>query len=121
MHEHVYTVYCDMSIFTMKYKQFGNRILNYKEAVNSLYSDDEIPFMINTCQCECANFCLWDPSHKQISTGDPGIFKNGKHRIVKQRTQTVEQNLSLTHGFETWEWNLLTALQRYAMERKSDN
>ena len=49
-------------------KATHNNMLNYKEAVNEIYIDEEIVFSISTDQCDCtsSNFC--SPYHKCIVT-----------------------------------------------------
>ena len=59
-----------------------NKILNYKEAVNSIYVDEEVFFCLNTDQCDCADSSVWDPHHKHIITGDLLIIKNNKLRTI---------------------------------------
>ena len=61
-------------------KTIGNKILNYKEAMNYLYGDQDVSFCLNTDQCGCAisSFCY--PHHKYIITGDLQIIKSNKLR-----------------------------------------
>ena len=51
-----------------------NKILNYKDTVNSIYAEDEISF--DPCECEHSPFI--DPHHKHIITGDIRIVGNSK-------------------------------------------
>ena len=57
-----------------------NKILNYKETVESIFIDDEVSFINNAGECNCleSNFC--DPHHKHIITGDLRIVQNSKLR-----------------------------------------
>ena len=57
-----------------------NKILNYKDTVNSIYADEEVSFSLNTdtCDCEQSSFC--NPDHKHIITGDLRIVENNKLR-----------------------------------------
>ena len=61
-------------------KTIRNKILNYKEAVNSIYGDKDVSFCLNTEQCDCADCSFCDPHHKYIITGDLRIIKNNKLR-----------------------------------------
>ena len=54
-----------------------NKILNYKEAVDSIYADD-VSFCLSTDQCHCADSSFCDPHHKHIITGDLRITKINK-------------------------------------------
>ena len=38
--------------------------LNYEEAVNSIYIDEEMAFSLDIDQCDCITFC--DPHNKHI-------------------------------------------------------
>ena len=57
-----------------------NKILNYKETVNSILVDDEVSFSLNTDNCECQNSIFCDPHHKHVVTGDLRIIENPKLR-----------------------------------------
>ena len=57
-----------------------NKILNYKETVNSIYGDESVSFCLSTNQCDCADSSFCDPHHKQLIKGDLGIIKNNKLR-----------------------------------------
>ena len=51
-------------------KTIRNKIVNYKEAVNYLYVDEDVSFSLYTNQCDCADSSFCDPHHKHIITGD---------------------------------------------------
>ena len=53
-------------------------MLNNKEAVNSIYLDEDVSFYVNTDQYDCVNSSFCDPHHKHIITGDLRITKNKK-------------------------------------------
>ena len=55
-----------------------SKILNYKEVVNSICGDERVFFCLNTDQCNCADFSLYDPHQKHIIIGDLRIIKNNK-------------------------------------------
>ena len=76
---------CDLrdkySITVVTYKLGGtirNKILNYKETVNSMSVDEEVSFCLNTDTCDCAESEFCDPHHKHIITGDLRLIKNSK-------------------------------------------
>ena len=56
------------------------QILNYKDPVNLMYSEDEISFTLNTDPCECGYSPFLDPHHKHINTRDLRIVGNSKLR-----------------------------------------
>ena len=60
-------------------KTVRNKTLNYKEAVNSIYGNEDVPFCLNTDKCDCAgsSFCAYN---KHLITGDLRIIKNNKLR-----------------------------------------
>ena len=57
-----------------------NKILNYKDCVDSIYVEDEILFILNTDLCECEHSPFTDPHHKHIITDDLRIIGNSKLR-----------------------------------------
>ena len=57
-----------------------NEILNYKEAVNCIYVDDDVFFCFNTDQCDGADSSHCDPHHKHIGIGDLHVIKNNKFK-----------------------------------------
>ena len=57
-----------------------NKILNYKDTVNSIFVDDEVSFNLNTDPCCCGQSSYCDPDHKHIVTGDLRIVENRKLR-----------------------------------------
>ena len=86
-----------------------NKIVNYKETVNSVFIDEEVSFSNDTGECLCANSTFCDPNHHHIITGDLRIIENAKLRKLlikgpnyrkpvsinyKHCTQTIENALS---------------------------
>ena len=65
-------------IHTNLVTQLKNVTLIYKEAVNSIYEDEDLTFCLNTDHCDCfdAPFCY--PHHKHIIARDLQIIKNNK-------------------------------------------
>ena len=57
-----------------------NKILNYKDTVESIYVDDEVSFTRDTTPCECESSTFCDPHHKHIITGDLRLIENTKLR-----------------------------------------
>ena len=61
-------------------KAIRNKILSYKEAVSSIYGDEDVSVCLNTCQRDCTDSYFCDPLHKDIIAGDLRIIKNSKFR-----------------------------------------
>ena len=61
-------------------KTIKNKILNYKEAISSIYGDEDVSFCLNTDKCDCAYSLFCDPHHKHLIGGDLKIIKNNKLR-----------------------------------------
>ena len=57
-----------------------NKILNYKDTVESIYVDDEVSFIRDTTPCDCESSTFCDPHHKHIITGDLRLIENTKLR-----------------------------------------
>ena len=59
-----------------------SKILNYKEAVNSVHIeiDEDISIIQNLPSCECSSSPFCDPHHNHIVTGDLRIIENQKLR-----------------------------------------
>ena len=57
-----------------------NKILNYKETVESIFIDDEVSFSLNSEPCDCCNSPFSDKFHKHVITGDLRIVENEKLR-----------------------------------------
>ena len=66
-------------------KTIRNNILNYKDAVNSIYVDEEVSLSLNTDLCDCEKSS--DPHHKHIMIVDLRILKNQKLRKLLTRVQ----------------------------------
>ena len=72
-------------------------MLNNKEAVNSIYLDEDASFYVNTDQYDCVNSSLCDPHHKHIITGDLRITKNKK--VKKLLTKGTKYKKTWTMNF----------------------
>ena len=61
-----------------------NKILNYKETVNSIHVDidEDISIIHNLPPCHCTSSPFCDPHHKHIITGDLRIIENQKLRCL---------------------------------------
>ena len=59
-----------------------NKILNYKDAVNSVHIeiDDDVSVIHNLPSCDCNTSAFCDPHHKHVVTGDLRIIENLKLR-----------------------------------------
>ena len=57
-----------------------NKILNYKDTIDSIHIDDEVYFTLNTNNCECNKSKFCDPDHGHIITGDLRMIENNKLR-----------------------------------------
>ena len=57
-----------------------NKILNYKDTVNSIYVEDEISSTLITDPCQCEHSLFIYPHHKHIITDDLRIVGNSKLR-----------------------------------------
>ena len=59
-----------------------NKILNYKDAVNSVQIevDEDVSVVHNLPSCDCSSSPFSDPYHKHIVTGDLRIIENQKLR-----------------------------------------
>ena len=69
-------------------KTIRNNILNYKDAVNSIYVDEEVSLSLNTDLCDSEKSS--DPHHKHIIIVDLRILKNQKLRKLLTRVQITE-------------------------------
>ena len=88
----------DDNIPVVTYKLGGtirNKILNYKDAVESIYVDDEVSFSLNTTLCECQNSPFCDPHHKHIITGDLRLIENMKLRKLLTKGPNFREPRSL--------------------------
>ena len=57
-----------------------NKVLNYKDTVNSIFIDDEVSFSTETDTCQCDISPFKDKDHGHILTGDLRIIENAKLR-----------------------------------------
>ena len=57
-----------------------NKILNYKETVESIYVDEDVSFTLNSESCNCSESSFCDPHHNHVITGDLRIIENQKLR-----------------------------------------
>ena len=72
-----------------------NKILNYKETVNSIFADEEVSFSLDTDPCECANSSFKDPHHQRIISGDLRIIENSKLRRLLTKGPNYREPRSL--------------------------
>ena len=66
-------------------KTVKNKLLNYKETVNSIFLDEKVAFSLKiaTFESEHSQFC--DLHHKHIITGDSRITDNSKLKKLKTK------------------------------------
>ena len=67
-----------------------NKIFNYKEAVTSIYLDEDVSFFLNTDKRECGDYFFCDLHHKHIILGDLRIIKHNKLKKLLATVQTIE-------------------------------
>ena len=72
-------------------------MLNNKEAVNSIYLDEDVSFCVYTDQYDCVNSSFCDPHHKYIITGDLRITKNNK--VKKLLAKGTKYKITWTMNF----------------------
>ena len=81
-------------------KTIRNKILNYKEAVNSIYGDEGVSFCLNTDECDCvdSSFCAYN---KHLITGDLRIIKNNKLRKLptKDLNNREDQTVNISKAW----------------------
>ena len=86
----------DIPMVTFKLNNtIRNKILNYKETVNSITVDEEVSFTLNSEPCDCENSSFCDPDHKHIITGDLRIVENSKLRKLLSRGPNYREPKSL--------------------------
>ena len=75
-----------------------NKILNYKDTVNSILVNDEHspPFDSEPCDCSQSEFC--NPDHQHIITGDLRIIENNKLRKLLTKGPNYREPRSLNFG-----------------------
>ena len=72
-----------------------NKILNYKDAVDSILVDDEVSFALNSEPCNCENSSFCDPYHKHVITGDLRVVQNAKLRQLLTKGPNFREPKSL--------------------------
>ena len=64
-----------MTTILMLHTDLVKRLEIKYESCHSIYIDEDVPFCINTNQCDCADSSICDPHHQHIITGDLQIIK----------------------------------------------
>ena len=88
-------------------RQLEKEILDYKEAVDSIYCNENVSFCFNTDQCECADSSFCNLHHKYLSTRQLRIIKNYKLRkhIKKgpkcREPRTINVLIQITAALDT--------------------
>ena len=87
-------------------------MLNYKEADNSIYGYEDVPFWLNNETMIDSYFC--DPPHKHMIKGDLWITKNNKLReLLKKGPNSSEpQKINFSKALI----QITTALDTYITE-----
>ena len=81
--------------------------MDYKEAVDSIYCDENVSFCFNTDQCDCANSFFCNLHHKYLCTRQLRIIKNYKLRkhITKgpkyREPRTINVLIQITTALDT--------------------
>ena len=127
-----------MTTIWLLHTNFGNtiwdKILNYNEAVNSIYGGED--FCLNTDQCDCADPSFCDPHHKYIITEDLRKIKNNQLRklltinVSKASIETVTaldacieamtlKTKYITINFKPWKGKVLVKVKKQITEFKN--
>ena len=69
-------------------------ILDYKEAFNSIYTDEGVAFSLNTNQCNCTSSTFRDPYYKHIIK-DLRIIENNKLRKILRKGPNYREQQSI--------------------------
>ena len=78
-----------------------NKLLTYKDTVNSIYVEDEILFALNPDSCECEHSPFIEPHHKHITTGDLRIAGNSKLYKLLTKVPNPREPTIIYKIFET--------------------
>ena len=90
----------DIPISTMRLsKTVRNKILNYKETVNSLHVeiDEDVVFIRNSFECNCKESEFCDPHHGHIVTGDLRIVSDDKLRKLLSKGPNYRENVTINY------------------------
>ena len=72
-----------------------NKILNYKDTVDSIFIDEEVSFSTNYSTCDCQNSPFCDPDQQHIITGDLRIVSNQKLRKLLSKGPNYREKRTL--------------------------
>ena len=72
-----------------------NKVINYKDTVNSIFVDEDVSFATNTDACECAGSPFINKDHKHIITGDLRIIENKKLRKLLSKGPNYREPKSI--------------------------
>ena len=75
-----------------------NKILNYKQTVESIFIDEEVSFSTDTDRCDCQNSKFCDPDHGHIITGDLRIVECSKLRKLLTHGPNYREPQSLNYN-----------------------
>ena len=72
-----------------------NKVVNYKDTVNSIIVDEEVSFSLDTDSCDCSQSPYVDKDHKHIITGDLRIVENQKLRSLLSKGPNYREPKSI--------------------------
>lgn len=96
--------------------------MNYKEAVNSIYIDEEIAFSVNTDQSDYTSSTFCDLHHKNVITGNLRIIKNNKliKLLTKSSNHRELQFINFSKAFYKINTVINSYIEKIATKNKTD-
>lgn len=103
-------------------KKIRNNIMNYKEAVDWIYIDEEIAFSVNTDQSDYTSSTFCDLHHKNVITGNLRIFRNNKLRklLTKSSNHREPQSIIFSKAFYKINTVINSFIEKIATKNKTD-
>lgn len=96
--------------------------MNYKEAVNWIYIDEEIAFSVNNDQSDYTNSTFCDRYHKNVITGNLSIIKNNKliKSLTKSSNRREPQFINFSKAFYKINTVNNSYIEKIATKNKTD-
>lgn len=96
--------------------------MNYKEAVSSIYIDEEIAFSVNTDQSDYTSSTFCDLHHKNVFTGNLRIIKNNKliKLLTKSSNHREPQFINFSKAFYKINTVINSYIEKIATKNKTD-
>ena len=96
--------------------------MNYKEAVNWIYIDEEIAFSVNTDQSDNTSSTFCDRYHKNVITGNLRIIKNNKliKSLTKSSNHREPQFINFSKAFYKINTVINSYIEKIATKNKTD-